>query len=90
MLGILRFCVRIYQITLSPLLQWAGGPGSGCRFEPTCSEYFLHAIEAHGVARGVWLGLKRIGRCQPWGGQGCDPVPAATVSTRATAQAGCE
>jgi putative membrane protein insertion efficiency factor len=90
MLGVLRFCVRIYQITLSPILQWMGGPGSGCRFQPSCSEYFLQAIETHGATRGSWLGLKRIGRCHPWGGHGHDPVPAAIVSTSAVARAGCE
>jgi putative membrane protein insertion efficiency factor len=75
MLKILRALVRVYQYTLSPLLSLLGGPGSGCRFEPTCSRYFLQAVEMHGFLRGCWLGLKRIGRCQPWGGCGHDPVP---------------
>ncbi|MGI8437330.1 MAG: membrane protein insertion efficiency factor YidD, partial [Chthoniobacterales bacterium] len=60
---IVRFFVRAYQITLSPVLSWLGGPGSGCRFQPTCSQYFLEAIEIHGVLRGSWLGLRRLGRC---------------------------
>ena len=91
MLGILRFGVRIYQITLSPLLQWLSGPGGGCRFQPTCSEYFLQAIEAHGAARGSWLGLKRIARCHPWGGQGHDPVPPRLKTAGALLrQTGCE
>lgn len=46
-----------------------------CRFQPTCSEYARRAILAHGPGRGVWLGLRRIGRCHPWGGYGFDPVP---------------
>jgi conserved hypothetical protein YidD len=75
MRGLIRICIRIYQITLSPLLAAIGGPGSGCRFQPTCSEYFLQAVETHGALRGSWLGLKRIGRCHPWGGCGHDPVP---------------
>jgi uncharacterized protein len=78
MVAILRACIRLYQIVLSPVLQLLGGPGTGCRFEPTCSSYFLQALETHGFVRGSWLGLKRIGRCQPWGGKGHDPVPART------------
>jgi uncharacterized protein len=75
MLKILRICIRIYQRTLSPLLSVLAGPGSGCRFHPTCSQYFLEAVETHGFLRGSWLGLKRLARCQPWGGCGEDPVP---------------
>ena len=76
MLTLVRIFIRVYQYALSPLLSWlGGGPGSGCRFEPTCSAYFLQAVEAHGVFYGSWLGLKRIGRCHPWGGSGHDPVP---------------
>jgi uncharacterized protein len=76
MLSFLRFFIRIYQYTLSPVLSLICGPGSGCRFNPTCSAYFLEAVETHGVSRGSWLGLKRLARCQPWGGAGYDPVPA--------------
>ena len=75
MLFLVRFFVRLYKCTLSPLLSLLGGPGSGCRFEPTCSAYFLEAVEIHGFACGSWLGLKRLARCQPWGGSGHDPVP---------------
>ena len=75
MVSLLRFLIRAYQWTLSPLLSVLGGPGNGCRFRPTCSAYFLEAVERHGVLRGSWLGLKRLGRCQPWGGHGYDPVP---------------
>ncbi|HMJ04720.1 MAG TPA: membrane protein insertion efficiency factor YidD [Chthoniobacterales bacterium] len=75
MLLIVRFLIRAYQVTISPALSWLGGPGSGCRFEPTCSRYFLEAVETHGVLRGSWLGLRRLGRCHPWGGKGHDPVP---------------
>ena len=73
---LIRILIRGYQILVSPALQWiGGGPGSGCRFEPTCSHYFLGACEVHGVLRGGWLGLKRLARCQPWGDFGVDPVP---------------
>jgi uncharacterized protein len=75
MLGMVRFFIRVYQYTLSPFLRLLCGPNCGCRFTPTCSAYFLEAVEAHGVYYGSWLGLKRIARCQPWGGPGYDPVP---------------
>ena len=75
MLGLVRFFIRVYQYTLSPFLRLLCGPNSGCRFTPSCSAYFLEAVEAHGVLHGSWLGLKRLGRCQPWGGSGYDPVP---------------
>jgi putative membrane protein insertion efficiency factor len=61
--------VRIYQVTLSPWL------GPACRFDPSCSSYAVEAIERHGVTRGGWLALRRIGRCHPMGGFGYDPVP---------------
>ena len=70
-----KFAVRLYQWTLSPVLTFLSGPGAGCRFQPTCSAYMLEAVERWGVLRGGWLGLKRLGRCQPWGGQGYDPMP---------------
>jgi putative membrane protein insertion efficiency factor len=76
MLSLLRGFIRIYQCTISPLLSLISGPGCGCRFEPTCSQYFLEAVEMHGFLHGIWLGLKRLARCQPWGGSGPDPVSA--------------
>src|SRR4029453_15732910 len=75
MLWLLRSIIRVYQCTISPLLGLLCGPDSGCRFMPTCSAYFLEAVETHGVARGSWLGLKRLERCQPWGGAGGAPFP---------------
>ncbi|MEA3186309.1 MAG: uncharacterized protein QOD99_139 [Chthoniobacter sp.] len=71
----IRVLVRGYQILISPVLSLFAGPHAGCRFEPTCSQYFIESVEAHGTLRGCWLGLKRIARCHPWGGQGFDPVP---------------
>jgi putative membrane protein insertion efficiency factor len=61
--------IRFYQVAISPLL------GSRCRYLPTCSTYTLEAIQEWGVAKGLWLGLKRISRCHPFGGHGYDPVP---------------
>jgi putative membrane protein insertion efficiency factor len=74
---LLRVLIRGYQVTISPVLSLLGGAGGGCRFSPTCSEYWLQAVEQHGALRGSFLGLKRLLRCHPWGGSGFDPVPAA-------------
>ncbi|MDQ6808625.1 MAG: membrane protein insertion efficiency factor YidD [Verrucomicrobiota bacterium] len=74
---LVRFLIRSYQIVLSPALSFLAGPGNGCRFQPTCSVYFLEAVERYGAFRGSWLGVKRLARCHPWGGRGHDPVPVA-------------
>ncbi len=70
-----RFLIRVYQLTLSPLLALLDVAGGGCRFEPSCSRYCVQALVEHGTARGLWLGVKRLARCAPWGGTGLDPVP---------------
>jgi uncharacterized protein len=57
-----------YKLLLSPLLP------SACRFYPTCSEYMRDAVAKHGALRGMWLGLKRLGRCHPFHAGGYDPV----------------
>ena len=61
--------VTAYRYALSPLL------GRHCRFHPSCSAYAVEALERHGVWRGTWLALRRIGRCHPWHPGGYDPVP---------------
>lgn len=61
--------IRFYQGAISPLF-----PPS-CRYTPTCSQYSVEAIRKYGPAKGLWLAIKRIARCHPWGGSGYDPVP---------------
>lgn len=60
---------RIWQIGPSRLLP------PTCRFTPSCSTYTIQALSRHGAIKGGWLALKRIMRCNPWGGHGHDPVP---------------
>ncbi len=63
------FLIKMYQKMISPWL------GANCRYTPTCSQYAIEALKKHGVLKGGWLALKRIGSCNPWGGHGYDPVP---------------
>jgi hypothetical protein len=74
---LIRLVIRFYQAILSPMLKVIAGPGAGCRYTPSCSNYFLQAVEIHGPIRGSWRGICRIFRCHPWGGSGYDPVPPA-------------
>ena len=61
--------IKFYQAAISPWL------GSKCRYTPTCSHYGIEAFKKHGPIKGFWLTLKRIIKCNPWGGHGYDPVP---------------
>lgn len=61
--------IRLYQFCISPMF-----PAS-CRFTPTCSQYAIEAIRKHGPLKGLWLAIRRLLRCHPWGGSGYDPVP---------------
>mgnify|MGYP000053016511 CR=1 FL=1 len=63
------FLVKVYQYIISPWLP------SSCRYQPTCSNYMLDALKKYGPIKGLYLGLKRIASCHPWGGSGYDPVP---------------
>ena len=68
--------IRFYQRFISPML-----PPS-CRFTPSCSAYALEAIRVHGAVRGVWLAVRRLGRCHPFNPGGYDPVPPAHSKVR--------
>jgi uncharacterized protein len=59
--------VRLYQWTISPML------GQRCRFEPSCSVYFIESVRKHGAIRGALRGVWRICRCHPWNPGGYDP-----------------
>jgi putative membrane protein insertion efficiency factor len=61
--------IRLYQLLVSPIL------GPKCRFTPSCSQYGVQALKKYGLFKGGWLTVKRIARCNPWGGHGYDPVP---------------
>ena len=61
--------IKLYQLAVSPMI------GPSCRHYPTCSQYSVEALKAHGLIRGVYLALKRILRCRPGGTHGYDPVP---------------
>jgi len=66
---ILILGVRGYQVVLGPVM------GGQCRFTPSCSHYAIEAFTRHGARRGLRLTVRRLLRCQPWGGCGHDPVP---------------
>ena len=68
----LKLLVSIYQNGISPFFP------ARCRFQPTCSSYMMQALEIHGIRKGLYLGIRRILRCHPWGSKGYDPVPKNT------------
>lgn len=69
LLTVLILPIKIYQLLISPYL-----PNS-CRYTPTCSNYSIEALKKHGIIKGLYLSIKRILSCHPWGGSGYDPVP---------------
>lgn len=62
--------IKLYQYLISPLLKPC------CRYYPTCSQYAENAIKHYGVAKGLWLAIKRLLRCHPWARGGYDPIPS--------------
>ena len=72
----LLILIRGYQLIISPLL------GSNCRFMPTCSEYAMESLRSHGLVKGSYLTIKRIGKCHPWGSHGYDPIPTKKVENK--------
>jgi hypothetical protein len=63
------YIIKLYQYTISPLL------GPHCRFHPTCSNYAIESIKKHNILKAMYIILRRILRCHPWGKSGDDPVP---------------
>ena len=63
------FLVKAYQNIISPLFP------PTCRYTPTCSEYAIQSLKKYGLFKGVYLSIKRIVNCHPWGGSGYDPIP---------------
>ncbi|MCQ2133123.1 MAG: membrane protein insertion efficiency factor YidD [Bacteroidaceae bacterium] len=66
---VLLIPIFFYQRCISPMFP------PTCRFTPTCSQYAVEAIRKHGPLKGLYLAIRRILRCHPWGGHGYDPVP---------------
>ena len=64
----LIFIIKIYQCIFSPLI------GKNCRYLPTCSEYAIESLKSHGLLRGLFFAIKRISKCNPFGGHGFDPI----------------
>jgi len=80
---LLVWCLRGYQLLLSPML------GPRCRFYPSCSNYAIEALRVHGAARGAWLAARRVGRCHPFNDGGFDPVPPKGAKESHSAACGC-
>lgn len=73
---LVKYFIRAYQLIISPYL------GHNCRFYPSCSNYAIEAIEKKGLIVGVLMALKRILRCNPWGGSGIDMVCEKDVKNK--------
>jgi putative membrane protein insertion efficiency factor len=81
---LLMFCIRAYQLGISPLL------GQTCRFYPSCSNYAMEALREHGMLKGGMLAAARLGKCHPWHPGGHDPVPGKPDAASSSATAcGC-
>ena len=82
--GFLILLIAFYRYAISPLF------ASRCRYYPTCSAYADEAIRKHGVFRGVWLTVRRLSRCHPWGGSGVDLVPEPDSHTHTRSSHCCQ
>lgn len=71
MRNIVIFILKIYKKSISPMI---ASKGINCKFHPTCSEYMMQAIEKYGVIKGVYLGVKRLLKCNPFSKGGYDPL----------------
>lgn len=72
MTRVLIFILSLYKKVFSPIFERLFG--NACRFTPTCSEYTIDALSKYGALKGLFLGIKRIGKCHPFGDFGYDPV----------------
>lgn len=73
---LLRALLAVYKYVFSPFLHALNGPGGGCKFQPSCSEFAVLAWQEHGALRGGWMACRRVLRCHPFSRGGFDPVPA--------------
>lgn len=75
--------ITLYQYVVSPFF------GPSCRFTPTCSNYAIEAINVHGIFKGSWLAIRRLGRCHPWHEGGLDLVPGVNSEAAHAHKGGC-
>ncbi len=61
--------IRCYQLFISPII------GQNCRYLPTCSEYTIECLKQFGLIKGIFLSIRRVSKCHPWGSHGYDPIP---------------
>ena len=61
--------IKFYQLFISPII------GQNCRYLPTCSKYTIGCLQQFGLIKGIFLSIKRISKCHPWGSHGHDPIP---------------